>query len=314
MYNNNTTVVDCQEELIDKTATGKIRPWRIYKLNNSYISEAYKTFDVNKARRLDDCATWLEFERTDNGMKLHNANFCRVRLCPICAWRRSLKTYGQVSAVVEKLGDNYAYVFLTLTCRNCSADELSDTITHLFKSLDLLMKYKACKQAFKGFFRGLEITHNMTDDTYHPHFHLLIAVNPSYFSSRYYLSQDKITALWKRALKASYTPIVDVRKIKGKKSKAIAEVAKYATKSSDIICFDDWDLTCDTVRVLDMALANRRLTGWSGVLKQAHKELHLDDNEDGDLIHTQDIDDKTEDEVQTIAYTWHTGYSQYMRI
>lgn len=312
MYCNTQQIV-CQEVLVDKGRNGKVKPWAVYKLSNAYIATAYDEIDINKSRRLRDCASWLEFERGDNGLKLHNANFCRVRLCPICAWRRSLKTFGQVSAVVNAMEDNYRFIFVTLTIRNCYPDELSDTITNLLNAFNLLIKYKACKQAFKGIFRGLEVTHNVLANTYHPHLHLLVAVNKSYFSSRYYISQDLLTNLWKKALKADYTPIVHIESIKHSKSKAIAEVAKYSTKASEVICFDDWDLTVDTVCVLDKALHNRRLTGWYGVFRDYHKRLHLDDSEDGDLVHTETDINKSEEEVQKIVYTWHTGYSQYIK-
>lgn len=312
MYNN-TVISNCQEVLIDRGRNGRIRPWARHKLSNGYLALAYDDIDVNKARRLRDCASWLEFERGDDGMRLHNANFCRVRLCPICAWRRSLKTYAQVSSVVDAMQNRYSYVFMTLTCRNCTGNDLSDTITHLLKSLDRLAKRKCWQQAYKGFFRGLEVTHNTLDDTYHPHLHLLLAVNKSYFSSRYYISQERLTELWQQALRADYTPITDVRRIYGTGAKAIAEVAKYSTKASDIICIDDWDLTVDTVRVLDSALANRRLTGWYGVFKDYHKQLHLDDNDDGDLVHTEADINNADDDTTRIVYTWHTGYSQYIK-
>ena len=309
----NTRAINCQEVLIDRGRNGKARPWQINKLANGYLALAYDDIDPSKASRLRDCASWLEFEKGDDGMRLHNANFCRVRLCPICAWRRSLKTFGQVSAVVEELSDNYRYVFLTLTIKNCNPNELADTITHLNKSFDLMSKYVAFKRAIRGYFKALEVTHNVQADTYHPHFHVLCAVNKSYFTSRDYISQEKFTRLWKKALKVDYTPVLHVESIKQSKSKAIAEVAKYSTKASDIICFDDWDLTVDTVRVLDNALANRRLTGWSGVMRDAHKKLHLDDSEDGDLTHIETDINKSEEEVQKIVYTWHTGYSQYIK-
>lgn len=304
--------LNCQEliPLVDKKGK-KEKPWRVYKLQNSYLSMAYSEVDANKAQRLENCASWLEFSKTEGGLKLHNANFCRVRLCPICAWRRSLKTYGQVRSVVDKLENNYKYIFLTLTCRNCDGEDLSTTLTKLFQAYNRLFKYKEVKQVAKGYYRGLEITHNLQEDTFHPHFHVLIAVNKSYFKSRYYISQCKWSELWQKALQVAYNPIVDVRKVNGTYEKAVAEVAKYATKSSEVICFDDWDLTVKTVSILDKALNNRRLAGWGGIFKEVHKELHLDDSEDGDLLHTETTVNESEEELEKIVYTWHTGYNQY---
>ena len=42
----------------------------------------------------------------------------------------------------------------------------------------------------KGYVRKLEITYNKERDDYNPHFHVLIAVNKSYFTDKnYYINQ-----------------------------------------------------------------------------------------------------------------------------
>lgn len=304
----------CQEVLHDYNGRRE-RPWAAFKLMNGYIALAYDEVDERKAERLRGCASWLHFLRKEEGgMKLHRANFCRVRLCPICAWRRSLKTYGQVRACINYIGDGCQYIFLTLTIKNCIGSALSDEITHINEGFHRLMKYKEVQKACKGFYKGLEITHNVEQDTFHPHIHAILAVNKSYFTSRDYIKQARWTELWSRACKLAYTPVVDVRKIKGSKEKAVAEVAKYSVKPSEIICFDDWDLSVETVRILDEALDHRRLTGFGGVFKEAHAALHLDDNEDGDLTHVEtEATPEEEEEQKILAYTWHTGYSQYIR-
>lgn len=305
---------NCQEVLHDFSARRE-RPWARFKLMNGYLALAYDSFDSKKADRLRDCASWLHFTREVSGqLKLHKANFCRLRLCPICAWRRSLKTYAQVSAIMREIGNNYAYIFLTLTVSNCSGDSLSDHISMVGEGFHRLMKYKEVAKVCRGFYKGMEITHNLENDTYHPHIHAILAVNKSYFTSRDYIKQARWAELWQKAIKADYVPIIDVRKLKGTAEKAVAEVAKYAVKPSDVICFDDWDLTVDTVEVLDKALDHRRLTGYGGCFKDAHKRLHLDDNEDGDLTHTEaDSEPDSAEEREIIAYTWHTGYSQYIK-
>lgn len=302
----------CQEVLHDKQDGRRERPWAKSKLMNGFLSIAYEDVDPRKAERLRECATWLMFRRMEDGyLKLHKANFCRVRLCPVCAWRRSLKTFGQVRAVIDELGDSYSYIFLTLTMKNCSSSDLSSEITHLVLSFNRLMKYKAVDKVVKGYFKGLEVTHNIEADTYHPHLHIVCAVNKSYFTNRSYLSHEKWSALWQKALQVDYIPIVDIRKVKGAADKAVAEISKYAVKSSEIICYDDWDLTVDTVRTLDNALENRRLTGYGGVFKDVHKRLHLDDNEDGDLTHVE-TESVSEEDLSIVSYAWHTGYSQYI--
>lgn len=296
--------------LADKSASGKSRNWALHKLNSGYISLAYEEIDPKKSERMKDCANWLAFWRKEDGtMKLHDARFCRVRLCPICQWRRSLKTFAQMSQVLDVASsDGYQFIFLTLTVRNCDGSELSSELSHLLLSYNRLMKYKDVLTAVKGYYRGCEVTHNTLSDEYHPHLHVILAVRSGYFSGKTYLSQARWAELWQRALQVSYTPIVDVRKCKGG-SKAIAEACKYAVKPSDVINFDDWDMTVETLRTLDKALENRRFIGLGGVLKDIHKQLHLDDMEDGDLVHVegQETEQPTEDEI---VFFWN-GYSQY---
>lgn len=298
--------------LVDKSTSGKTRNWSIHKLNSGYISLAYEEIDPKKSERMKECAQWLAFHRKEDGtMKLHDARFCRVRLCPICQWRRSLKTFAQMSQVLDQAtADGYQFIFLTLTIRNCEASVLSDELTHILLSFNRLMKYKDVQKAVKGYYRGCEVTHNVRTDEYHPHLHVILAVRSTYFKGAVYLSQERWTELWKKALQVDYTPIVDIRRCKGG-SKAIAEACKYAVKPSDIINFDDWDMTVDTLRVLDKALEKRRFIGLGGVLKDIHKQLHLDDMEDGDLVHVEG-DAQSEATIDEVVYFWN-GYSQYER-
>lgn len=296
--------------LVDKSTTGKSRPWAVHKLSNTYVALAYNDVDPRKSERMRDCANWLSFVRKEDGtMKLHDARFCRVRLCPICQWRRSLKTFAQMSQVLDiASADDYQFIFLTLTMRNCSGSALSDELTHILLSFNRLVKYKDVQRAVKGFYRGCEVTHNITTDEYHPHLHVILAVNKSYFKSKTYISHDKWVSLWQRALQVNYTPVVDVRKCYGG-HKRVAEACKYTVKAEDIINYDDWDMTVETVRTLDNALANRRFVGLGGVLKDIHKQLHLDDIEDGDLLHVETDDNGDDLDHDEVVYWWN-GYSQ----
>lgn len=301
-----------RQVLADKSASGKTRNWALHKLHSGYISLAYEEIDPRKAERMKECANWLSFVRKEDGtMKLHDARFCRVRLCPVCQWRRSLKTFAQMSQVLELArADGYQFIFLTLTMKNCSGSNLSNELTHLLLSFNRLMKYKDIQKAVKGFYRGCEVTHNVQTDEYHPHIHAILAVKGSYFGGSYYISQQKWMELWARALQVDYTPIVDVRKCKGG-SKAIAEACKYAVKPSDILNFDDWEMTVDTLRTLDSALEKRRFVGLGGCIKEIHKRLHLDDIEDGDLVHVESVETEQATEEEIIFF-WN-GYSQYER-
>lgn len=286
---------------------------------NELLAIAYEDVNTKKAGRLRACGSFLTFTVKDDGTKkLKHMDSCRVRLCPLCAWRRSLKVHAHTKQILDAMKGDYAYVFLTLTVRNCTGEQLSETIDLMMAAWKRLTERKAFRDAVKGWYRGLEVTHN-TDwrdksyDTFHPHFHCLLAVNKSYFKNKEYLTKDAWTALWRKSMKLDYDPVLDVRRVKGSTSAAVAEAAKYTVKDADYIIPDDWDLTVDTVRILDAALDDRRLVAYGGVMKDWHKKLNLDDEVDGDLVHTDADETAAAVTDREEVYFWHTGYTQYLR-
>lgn len=314
------------EILSDKRQDGKERPWRKHKMQNECLSEIYEEVSGGKAARLRDCSTWLTYTVDgESGRKqLARANFCRVRLCPVCTWRRSLKIKGQGEHILQAMEAEYpyAYILVTLTVRNVTGAELSHTIDAMGAAWNRLMKFKAVRDILGrsvegGWHRSMEITHNVdiasaSYDTYHPHYHVLMAVPQSYFTGKTYISHEKWVALWRKAMRLDYDPSVDVRRAYTRRNRTLAEAIKYGAKPGEYIIPDDWDLSVDTVRILDAALNHRRFSAWGGVMKRWHKKLHLDDAEDGDLVHT-DPQDETEKGRHEITYWWYSGYRQYVR-
>lgn len=310
---------------------------------NELLSIAYESINRKKSERLKACGKVLSFtvDRQTGQKVLTNAESCRVRLCPICSWRRSLKNFWNTIKIVKWLKANenrqevgkFSYIFITLTVKNCRGDELSTTIDDLFSAVKRLYERKEIKKAFRGMVRNLEITHNINPDskdydTFHPHFHMIAAVRPSYFASKDYLSKKRIAEIWKESLRVDYDPVVDVRRVKARSgtsgtgsdpddcgaAQAVAECSKYAAKAADYIIPDDWDLTVETVRVLDAALDRRRLINYSGIFRDVKQILSLEDAEDGDLVKVGEDMPKLSDDTYTETYWWYSGYRQYYRI
>lgn len=316
-----------QEEIfidVDFKSGEIINDWKRDKLKTILIGESFKRLNnEKKALRLFDCGTYLEFKRflSDNERRLFRANFCKVRLCPMCMKRRSKKIYGQASKVMNVAQNKYEFLFLTLTIKNCKAEDLKETLDLMFKSWTKMFRRAAIQKAVKGWFRGLEVTHNLDHNsesynTFHPHFHVILAVNKSYFKSKNYLKQSDFKELWKSCLGVDYDPIVDVRRFrasdKKELAKSLAEATKYTVKDSDFIINEDIILTDCAIYTLDQALANRRLTAWGGELKEIHKQLNLDDAEDGDLVNTDNEDEIREDLNYIIECVgWNFGLSNY---
>lgn len=282
------------------------------KEQSSVLASVYSFLELNKrSARVFDCGSFLEFVVTDTEKKLQQANFCRDRLCPMCNWRRSMKIFSQVSQVMNShLMQDYQFLFLTLTVRNCSADKLSLTIQALYDGWRFL--YNKCKEfrsSIEGSFRSLEVTRNKIDGTYHPHLHCVLAVKPGYFKHGY-ISQKRWSELWQNACDLDYCPIVHIEKIKPSSdglAGAVAEVTKYAVKGSDYIQPDDIDLSAGIVQALLSALSGRRLCGWTGVFNDVRKVLNLDDAETGDLVHLGECDIREDVAQLIVRYHWKSG-------
>lgn len=315
----------------DKELERKFNP---KKRDSLLLAESYERLARDKrAERVRSCGDFLEFahEIAADGVvsetgKLHSANFCRDRLCPMCAWRRSYKIFGQVSQIMEKIGTQYRFIFVTLTVPNVTGQELPGAIDDLMTAWKKFFRYRRLG-FIKGFFRVLEITRNnnrksKSYGTYHPHFHVIVAVNPSYFKSKEYLKRDDWLKLWQKATGDPTITQVDVRTVKAKDgealqdettkslieslSAAVAEVAKYPMKSSDYLSIPDLHVRDTVVDTFAVALQSRRLTAYGGCFKDAFESLRLDDAEDGDLVHiNQTINPALA--LLIVRYGWSAG-------
>lgn len=287
-------------------------------LSASYERIGYES----KSERVNGCGTYLEFRQpvSDNNEKwrLYNANFCRDRLCPLCAMRRTYKIFGQISQIMNVIEDKYAFIFLTLTVPNCDAETLPKTLNNMQEGFRKYVKYKPIKKAVLGIFKSLEITRNKKNGSYHPHYHNILAVNKNYFSSRDYIKRDDWLTMWQKAMKNPSITQVDIRKCKSKDNKegeaavkslrsAVAEVAKYSVKSVDYLIPDNPELTDDIVLTLSAALCGKRLCSFSGVFDETRKKLRLDDCENGDLIHTDNEKLRADVAYMIRRYSWSCG-------
>lgn len=351
------TYTEDELPLCDRSPSGKVRPWRARHRAGLMLAEIYNAMGetgapgaagwLSKAQRLESCAQYVEFARAAEGqLTLHNSSFCRVRLCPMCQWRRSLKLGAQVRQVVERAnaehiaqtGAAWRWLMVTYTIRNVEGVDLSAAIDRIHHGLNNMAKAKLWRGAVKGWLRATEVTHNTNErsaayDTYHPHMHLLLCVPAGYMSGKGYITQRGWAQLWQHYIGTDYTPVVDVRAIKPEgggrlpdlpveeqaaaMGKACAEVSKYAAKPADYIIPSDLALSMSTVQVLDMALNRRRMTSWGGILKDIAKQLQLDDPESGDLIHIDEstsADQTAEQLGNYVAYNWALGAGDYLKI
>jgi len=286
-----TNPAGCQE-LDDRTATGRQRPWREKRIRTETVAKGWALAgQPDKAQRCQDCGTRLTFGECQNDGTKHllQANFCGQRLCPLCAWRRSMKLTAEVSAVLHLAAERWperAYVMLTLTQRNVPGQDLAHEVSRILDGWSKLRHRREFREV-SGWLRALEVTYNAQAGTWHPHLHILLQVKPSYFTGRAYVSHAKWVALWRAVMALDYDPSVDVHRVRQRASgdalgAASAEVGKYTVKDTDLTGNTPQEAS-ERLLVLDSALAGRRLVAWGGDLRRIAKELETGDEDD--LVH-----------------------------
>lgn len=287
--------------------------------------------------RMTDCSTFLAYAFNNDGLKLKNANFCRVRHCPVCQWRRSLLWKSNMYVAYEEIKEQYPkgrWLFLTLTVKNCEITELRETLKHMNESWHRLVKRKAFSKVVDGWIRTTEITRPkkrkankndpdvicpITGNTHaHPHFHVMLFVKPSYFSTGY-VSQQKWSDLWGDVLRVDYQPVVDIRAVKPNRKKeqteedaiksAVMETLKYAVKPDDMMgdgsrAANEWfyELTRQTFKL--------RFVASGGVLKNALRRD--DDITNGDLINTGNDDEQSDTDDRRLVFTYAKAGHRYL--
>lgn len=281
------------------------------------LGEGWEADAKRAADRITDCSTWLEMEITadretgEAGLRLSRASFCRWRHCPVCQWRRSLMwkaRFLEAIADIDKRpeAETAQWVMLTLTVRNCPITELRERLAAMSKAWKRLSMRKEVEPAMGGWIRATEITRGK-DGTAHPHYHVLLAVKPSYFGKRY-IPAKRWAELWQQAMRLDYTPIVDIRRVKPRGEQTgvaagAAEVLKYATKTSDLLADRAWTLE------LIKQVRNTRAIAAGGWLKDA---LRVEDESQQDLIEGEGDDDQG-DALGVVRYGWHKEVKRYRR-
>jgi plasmid rolling circle replication initiator protein Rep len=299
---------NCHTPLADLSPNDK--PWDTHRKHSTIVEGHYRASKSHQsyAERISACSLLLDFRLvpTDESLKLKlsSAHFCRVRWCPVCQWRRSLMWKAKAAKILPLVltaYPKYRWLFLTLTVKNCQIGELRSTISHMNESFKRLSKLKDFPG--EGWLKATEVTRGK-DGSAHPHFHIIMMVKPSYFSTGY-LSHDKWVSIWQQSLRVDYKPLVDIKALKDKGanfSALLSEVIKYQVKESDLIADRDWFIE------LTKQLHKTRAISSGGILKEYLKEL---ENEPEDLI------GEDGEEVETLAHLyfgWMQHYQQYRQV
>ena len=278
-------------ELQDLQLAESLKKITLHKLIAEKVNIAKMLQRDRRSEHIQVCGSMLQFLKERNLVseeirrRLVKGNFCKYRFCPMCQWRMARKVCREVLGRLRTINEAHngvALLFLTLTIKNEPITELKSTVKHLSQAFQRLQQSKQYKSAVYGSIRAIEFLGDNTETgECHPHFHCLLVVPKSYFTSRDYINFEEWTNLWQRSLRVDYRPIINVQRVKpkGKMSAIVAaalEVVKYSVTSSDLE-----KLSKDDFQELDRQTRNIRQYNYSGELKDA--EPTFDDAEDENL-------------------------------
>lgn len=229
------------------------KPWDTHRSEAQTMEKILMPYEDERIQHLRDrilqCSPWLIFAHTtpderNRTFKLHETTFCRVRTCPVCQWRRSLRHVARFLEALPKLTaeyPNHKWLHLTLTVKNCPVENLRETIVELNKGWKRFMHLKAFKNSVLGYVRNVEVTRS-ADASAHPHMHVLLMVPSAYFKKKaLYITHDEWREMWRDSARLDYDPQVCVKAIKGADTETeVREVMKYATKPGDLLEDADW--------------------------------------------------------------------------
>lgn len=290
------------EKLKMKNNNRKKENLKMLEMRKELKKEINLTF--GSENKIKNCSTFIEFLYTEDfeKKKLLKSNSCNNRFCPVCAKNKSVK-----DAIAMKIISNYvkslkrAFIFVTLTAPNCKGEDLKEEINKYNDSFKLMFKRKEFKFV-KGFVRKLEVTYNQEKDTYHPHFHILISVLPSYFTqTTQYLTRDKWLKNWQEVMNDFSITQVDVRRIKENKNgvdNSILELTKYIAKDSNYLN------SVDVFKNFYLGLKGKRMFSYGGDFKIARQLF-----KNGELEEFYEED--TEEWVYFIKSVWDFVKNKY---
>jgi len=274
--------------------TLKEKSFNKHKKRTLPLYDKYYPFNQKKANNVLDCGSALWFnlkehiKTKERALKLESMFTCKDRFCPFCNWRRQMKyskmIYNHIRALEED--KKHRYIFLTLTVKNCKLDDLRATVNVMAKAFSNMTKTVRFKNSILGFLRVLEFTVQKSNaNMMHPHFHVLLVVPSGYFDTKKgkYINTKEWSAMWGKALKVDYAPVVDIRIVRPNKTKnanasVVAEMSKYPMKDTDIRRVKDFEN-------LTKQLKGIRNINAGGILKGILQKANVIDD---DLVNTDE--------------------------
>lgn len=293
------------EEYLKKPTQKKRMQYKFIELmkNNKLVN--LKNLNV---ARLQVCGDFLLFLKSkNNAYRLKKANLCNNRFCPLCSSLRAKKNAVIVLELMEYIREikKLEFVFFTLTAPNIVGEKLEEEIKEFNNSFKELMRSKEFRKVCKGYIRKLEVTYNKERADFHPHFHIVMAVNKSYFKSKDYISTALLKTLWRKFKKNDSIEAVDMRKVKMNSIKEVLEIATYCTKSSDL-----YDNGQEVFDYFYSALRGKQEITYSGIFTDVKK---IRDSGELKIENIKSLEEIQEKAIEKVWHKWKKENQEYYK-
>lgn len=257
------------------------------------------------AQRLETCAATQRvhirrYQHQASELFHLNRRDCHSRLCPLSEARRAKRLLREAQAWfgwIAGVRPNTVLLFLTLTSKNAP---VGNSGTETFDpSRRMLLRHQAAlktffsssrlREAILGHLTNIECSFSKSDGqfTVHWHSHSILVVEQAALRDHRYLRQAELVRRWRRALKADYNPIVDIRRLRARTGDAtgqdaitagLREAIKYTLAPGAFVDGVRHDYLCNPRCLLAFYVAahRRRLMSCGGVVATAKQRVSRD--------------------------------------
>ena len=167
---------------------------------DSYPREFFERLSRN-ADRLENCSKFWEIDyfRLQRVKVLEKVNLCRDKFCVNCQSVLANARLHKFEPIIKDVWKTSKIYHCVFTVENCKGFLLKNTIKQMYKAFGYFIRYLSLRAKIRGFtfkymgykgaVRGLECTYNEEEDTYHPHFHCLIAFSEKLKLDKYIVNK-----------------------------------------------------------------------------------------------------------------------------
>ena len=173
-------------------------------------------------------------------------SFCRDRYCPICSHIKSHKQTQMLHELLESMQKDNNYkncylLFITLTFKNVTSDELAGAVDKMTKAVSKMIQQDPLFKPFKtkrknskgvdvvknhkplciGTIRNIESTSKYVKANnrieHNPHTHMIALVRKDYWNNKSrQWTNKKLQKIWRKYMELDYDPIVHITLVKDK--------------------------------------------------------------------------------------------------